>query len=119
MVGTVSNNERFCNTIATIALIDTSIQSDLQLQTKEILLTSKSKQTYPQKLPQNQQGNFLPCASECVLAEKLCACNERGRVNRKFCLADFAYLIQNPSRRHRFSRVQKNAIYSFSSSIQS
>ena len=31
---------------------------------------------------------------------KVCAYNDRGRVNLKFCLADFVYLIQKPSRGH-------------------
>ena len=34
------------------------------------------------------------------LKETLCTYNERRRVNLKFCLADFAHLIQKPSRRY-------------------
>ena len=32
--------------------------------------------------------------------EKLCALDERRRVNLKFCLADFVYVIQKPSTGH-------------------
>ena len=39
------NKGRFCNAIASVAFVHTSIQSDLQMQTKEILSCSKSKQT--------------------------------------------------------------------------
>ena len=31
---------------------------------------------------------------------KVCAYNDRRRENLKFCLADFVYLIQKPSRGH-------------------
>ena len=48
------NKDRFCNTIETVALIGTSIQSDYLLQTRKVLATSKSKQIRPQKLPRNQ-----------------------------------------------------------------
>ena len=57
VVCSVENKDRFCNTIALVALIDTSIQA---------------------------KGGFQ---------EELCAYNERRRVNLKFCLADFVYLI--------------------------
>ena len=31
---------------------------------------------------------------------KVCAYNERRRLNLKFCLTDFVYLIQKPNRVH-------------------
>ena len=37
--------------------------------------------------------------------EKSCAYNERQRVNLKFSLSDFVYLIQKPSRRHYNSLI--------------
>ena len=40
------------------------------------------------------------CERREVFLDKVCAYNERRRVNLKFCLADFVYLIQTPSRGH-------------------
>ena len=88
------NKDRFCNIIATVALIDASIQSDWRLQTKGILSTNKSKQTWPQKLPGNQWGKLSLCDTDRCSLRDLCAYDERRRVNLKFCLADFG-LIQN------------------------
>ena len=53
----VPSKDRFCNTIAPVVLMDTFIRSDWRLQTKEILSTSKSKQTQPQKLCQTNGAN--------------------------------------------------------------
>ena len=57
------NKDRFCKIIATVALLDASIESDW-LQTKKIPSTGKSKQTQPQKLLRSQQDKLSPCACE-------------------------------------------------------
>ena len=49
--------DRFCNMIAKVALTDTSRQNNLRLERKEVLSTSKSKQTRPQKLFQTSRAN--------------------------------------------------------------
>ena len=51
------NKGRFCNTIPSIALVHTSIQSDSRLQTKEILSSRISKQTKPQSCPETSKAN--------------------------------------------------------------
>ena len=51
------NKGRFCNTIASVALVHTSIQSDKRMQTKEILSSRISKQTKPQSCPETSKAN--------------------------------------------------------------
>ena len=41
----LTNKGRFCNTIALSDLVHTSMHSDQQMQTKDILSTNNSKQT--------------------------------------------------------------------------
>ena len=88
-----TNHSRFClqHQLPSIA---TSMQSDQQSQTKEILSSSNSKRTKAQKLPGNQYGKLSPCAR---LRWFLTDCNERRRINLKICRVDFIYFIQKPS----------------------
>ena len=51
------NKGRFCNTIASVALVHTSIQCDLRMQTKEILSSKNSKQMKPQSCPETSTPN--------------------------------------------------------------
>ena len=89
------NKERFCNVIASVVLIDTSIQNDLRLKTKEILLTSDSKRTKPSKLPYNKVGITLArlVHAKGGFKAKLYVSNVRRWIHLKFCLANFDYLI--------------------------
>ena len=48
---------RFCNTIASVALFHTSIQSDKRMQKKEILSSRNSKETKPQSCPETSTVN--------------------------------------------------------------
>ena len=48
---------RFCNTIASVALVHNSVQSDYRMQTKEILSSRNSKQTKPQSCPETSTAN--------------------------------------------------------------
>ena len=66
------------------------------MQTKEILSSRISKQTKLQSCPETSTANFRLVRAKGGNLEKVCACNERRRrrVNLKFCLADFVYLIQ-------------------------
>ena len=74
------NKDRFCNTIATVALIDTSTKSDQRLQTKEILSTSKSKQTQTLKLPRKPMGQTLTlCKRDVVLKRSTVLITEEER----------------------------------------
>ena len=49
-----SNKDRFCKTMASVAFIDTYIQRDLRLQTKEIPSSGNSKQTKAQSFSETQ-----------------------------------------------------------------
>ena len=51
------NKGKLCNTIASVALVHTSVQSDLRIQTMEILATSNSKQIFPQSCPETSEAN--------------------------------------------------------------
>ena len=53
----MKNKGRFCNTIASVALVLTSIQSDKRMQTKEILSSRISKQTKPQSCPETSKAS--------------------------------------------------------------
>ena len=64
------------------------------MQTKGILSSRISKQTKPQSCPETSTANSRLVEAKGVFSEKVCAYNERRRVNLKFCLADFVYLIQ-------------------------
>ena len=88
------NKGRFCNTIASVALVHTSIQSDWRIQTKEILSNRNSKRTKPQSCLETSTANSRLVRATGGFWEKVCAYNERKWVNLKFCLADFVYLIQ-------------------------
>ena len=48
------NKDRFFKTRASVAFVDTLIQSDFRLQTKKILSTSNPKQTKAQSFPEAQ-----------------------------------------------------------------
>ena len=70
------------------------------MQTKEILSSKNSKQMKPQSCPETNTANSRLVQAIGGFQEKLCAYNERRRVNLKSSLADFVYLIQKPSRGH-------------------
>ena len=70
------------------------------MQTKEILSSRNLKQTKPQSCPETSTANSRLVQVKGVFKEKVCAYNGRRRVNLKFCLADFVYLIQKPRRGH-------------------
>ena len=70
------------------------------MQTKEILSSRISKQTKPQSCPETSKANSRLVRAKGGFLKKVCAYNDRRRVNLKFCLADFVYLIQKPSRGH-------------------
>ena len=74
------NKGRFCNTIA--------------LKTKEIFSSRNSKQTKPRNCSETCTANSRLVRAKEGFQEKVCAYNERRRVNLKLCLADFVYLIQ-------------------------
>ena len=107
----LSNKGRFCNTIASVALVHTSIQSDQQMETKDILSSRNSKQTKPQSCPETSTANSRLVRAKGAFQEKVCAYNERRRINLKFCLADFVYLMQNPSRAHCSSSIFISQMY--------
>ena len=54
-----SSKDRICKTIASDVFFDTKIQSDLRLQTKEILSTSDSKQKKLQYFSETQVASAL------------------------------------------------------------
>ena len=64
------------------------------MQTKEILSSRNSKQMKPQSCPETSTANSLLVRAKGGFYEKVCAYSEGRRVNLKFCLADFDYLIQ-------------------------
>ena len=64
------------------------------MQTKEILSGRNSKQMKPQRCPETSTANSRLVRAKGGFKEKLGAQDERRRVNLKFCLADFVYLIQ-------------------------
>ena len=70
------------------------------MQTKEILSSRNSKQTKPQNYPETSTANSRLVRAKGGFLEKVCTYNEGRRVNLKFRLADFIYLIQKPSRGH-------------------
>ena len=64
------------------------------MQTKEILSSRNSKQTKLQSCPETSTANSRLVRAKGGFLEKVCAYDERRRVNLKFCHADFVYLIQ-------------------------
>ena len=52
-----TNKGRLCNTIASVALVHTSIKNDLRMQTKEILSSRRSKQTKLQSCSETSTAN--------------------------------------------------------------
>ena len=78
---------RFCNTIIKVALVHTSIQSNMQA--KEILSTSNSQQT-----------KLLLGVGEGWFLREVMHLRRRRWVNLKISLADFVYVVQKPSRGH-------------------
>ena len=70
------------------------------MQRKEIPSSRNSKQTKLQSCPETSAANSRSVRAKGGFKEKVFAYNERIRVNLKFCLADFVYLIPKPSRGH-------------------
>ena len=62
---------RFCNTIASVALVHTSIQSDKRMQIKEILSSRNSKQTKPQSCPETSTANSRLVRAKAGFLEKV------------------------------------------------
>ena len=52
-----TNKGILCNTIPSVALVHTSIQSNHRMQTKEILSSRNSKQAKPQSCPETSTAN--------------------------------------------------------------
>ena len=70
------------------------------MQTKEILSTSNSKQTKLQSRPETIMANSHLVRGREVFKGSYVLKMREERVNQKFSLADFVYVIQQPSRGH-------------------
>ena len=65
------NKDRLCKTIASVAFLDTSIERDLRLQTKEILSSRNPKQTMPESFSETQVAMSLVVQSRNGFQEQI------------------------------------------------